>query len=145
MHTTIRLTLVTSLALIALIALGAQAQGPSTPGGRGARLYDPKTVLTLSGKVTAVDRTGPMGLGLHLRLETSSGTMPIHVGPMWFLQTKGIDLAVGDVIEVTGSRITFDGEPAVIAQTVKKADQVLVLRDVQGFPVWAGRGGPRRP
>ncbi|WP_421656575.1 hypothetical protein [Leptothermofonsia sp. ETS-13] len=43
-----------------------------------------------------------------------------------------------DAIEVRGSRITFDGQPILIAAEVKKGDQVLTWRDDAGIPVWAG-------
>jgi hypothetical protein len=40
-----------------------------------------------------------------------------------------------------GSRITYEGKPAIIAAEVKKGDEVLRLRDEKGIPVWAGRRG----
>jgi hypothetical protein len=47
-------------------------------------------------------------------------------------------------VEVTGSRITYEGQPAIIAGEVKKGGQVLKLRDAAGVPAWAGAGmGPR--
>ncbi len=39
-----------------------------------------------------------------------------------------------------GSKITFDGAPAIIAAEIKMVDTVLKLRDDNGFPVWAGTG-----
>jgi hypothetical protein len=49
-----------------------------------------------------------------------------------------VQIAAKDKIEVKGSRITFDGKPAIIAAEVKKGDDVLVLRDASGLPVWSG-------
>lgn len=144
MRKTIRFALLT---IVAFTTLSALAQGPGSRGGGrgspGARLYDPTTVTTVSGQVTSIDPTGPAGLGLHLALETAHGKLLVHLGPSWFLQAQSLQIAVGDTLEITGSRVTFEQAPAVIAQTVKKADQVLVLRDVQGTPMWAGRGGGR--
>ena len=148
MRTTIKL----ALAGITVLALGAQAQaqgayGPGgCSGGRGARaagvrLFDPKTLATVSGEVVAVTPTGPAGLGIHLELKTTDGTMAVHLGPSWFLKEQGLEVATGDQLEISGSRVVFEGKPAVIAQTVKKANQAIALRDAAGFPVWAGRGG----
>jgi hypothetical protein len=39
---------------------------------------------------------------------------------------------------VRGSRVTFDGKPAIIAATVRKGDEELALRDAAGRPVWSG-------
>ena len=44
----------------------------------------------------------------------------------------------GDLVVVKGSRVTFAGNPAIIAAEVKKGDAVLKLRDENGFPAWAG-------
>jgi hypothetical protein len=42
------------------------------------------------------------------------------------------------VIEVRGSRVTFEGKPALIAAEVMKGDGTLRLRDQDGYPAWAG-------
>ena len=39
-----------------------------------------------------------------------------------------------------GSRLTFAGQPAVIAQEVTRGDEVLSLRNASGFPLWAAAG-----
>jgi hypothetical protein len=41
-------------------------------------------------------------------------------------------------VEVKGSRVTFAGNPAIIAAEVKKGDALLKLRDENGIPAWAG-------
>jgi hypothetical protein len=43
-----------------------------------------------------------------------------------------------DTVEVKGSRVTVQGQPALIAAEVKKGDEVLKLRDEAGIPMWAG-------
>jgi len=84
--------------------------------------------------------SGRRGGGIHLDLETAEGTLRVHLGPSWFLEKEGLRLAAGDQVEITGSKVTVRGQPAVIAQVVKKGDTAVALRDVQGIPVWAGRG-----
>ena len=37
-----------------------------------------------------------------------------------------------------GSRVELDKKPALIAVKVTRGDDVLVLRDPDGFPRWAG-------
>jgi hypothetical protein len=130
-----------------VLSFGALAQGGAGgagPGAQGARLFDPTTVATFKGEVAAVAQMGPAGMGLHLQLKTADGTMAVHLGPAWYLQAKGVAVAVGDAVEIVGSRITFDGQPALIAQSIVKGSQTLALRDAQGFPMWAGRGGRAR-
>ena len=46
-------------------------------------------------------------------------------------------------MEVTGSKVTLNNQPALIAREVKVNGTTLKLRDDQGLPVWRGMGqGP---
>lgn len=44
-------------------------------------------------------------------------------------------------MEATGSRITHEDKPALLATEVKQAGQTLKLRDAEGKPVWRGTMG----
>lgn len=115
-------------------------------GGWGAdspyeRCYDPTNVDTFSGEVTRVDTVIPMpgmaeGIFLLLTLETIS--IPVHLGPGWYIERLDRQIEVGDWIDVKGSKAFAAGVSAVIAAEVRKGDSVLVLRDAAGVPVWTG-------
>ena len=86
-----------------------------------------------------------MSYGVHFTLKTEKETIPVHLGPSWYMEEQAVSFAPGDKVEVTGSRITYQGQPTIIAAEVKKGGQVLKLRDAAGVPVWAGAGpGGRR-
>ncbi len=138
---------------LVLAATAARAQpgmGPGGGQGRGwgagnaySRMYNPKTVETLSGEVVSVEKFTPgrqMSYGVHFTLKTAKETIPVHLGPSWYLDKQSMTFAQGDKVEVTGSRITYEGKPAIIAAEVKKGGQILKLRDAAGIPAWAGRG-----
>ncbi len=111
------------------------------PGSQYNRMYDPKTVETISGEVTQVDRITPakgMSGGLHMLVKTDKGTISVQLGPIWYLENQDVKIEPNDKVEVKGSRITFGGKPAIIAAEVKKGDEVLKLRDDNGFPAWSG-------
>jgi hypothetical protein len=137
--------------LVLAAALWAQpGRGPGGGQGRGwgagdpySRMYNPKTVETLSGEVVSVDRFTPgrrMSYGVHFTLKTEKETIPVHLGPSWYMEKQAVTIAPGDKVEVSGSRITYQGQPTIIAGEVKKGDQVLKLRDAAGVPLWAGQG-----
>jgi hypothetical protein len=143
------------LSLIFATAAWAQpGMGPGGGQGRGwgagdpySRMYDPKTVETLSGEVVQLDKFTPgrkMSYGVHFTLKTEKETVPVHLGPSWYLEKQAVTIAPGDKVEVTGSRITYQGKPAIIAAEVKKGGQVLKLRDATGVPAWAGAGPGQR-
>jgi hypothetical protein len=144
---------VLALFVVLLASNGSLAQGGMGRGPRsGGRMYDPKTVETLSGEVVSVEHIQGKGRGLgrggrgtgygvHLILKTDKEEIPVHLGPGWYLNKQALKIAAKDRIEVRGSRITFEGKPAIIAAEVKKGEKSLRLRDDTGAPEW--RGGKR--
>ncbi|AJY71375.1 DNA-binding protein [Geobacter sulfurreducens] len=141
-------TLVALLLMVAsaTTAFAAPWKGWRGSGGWGAqgayqRLYNPATVETMSGEVVAVERVTPlkgMGAGIHLQLRTDKETIPVHLGPAWYIERLDTRIEKGDTIEVKGSRVTIAGKPVIIAEEVKKGDALLKLRDESGIPAWAG-------
>ncbi len=123
------------------LAAGAQkgVRGQGTPQNR---IYDPANVETVSGSVESVGTVVPKKgtyATVTLTLKTEKETITVHLGPQWYVAQLDTKITKGDVIEVKGSRVTFDGKPAIIAAEVKKGDNVLVLRDDAGIPVWSKR------
>ena len=142
------LTAMISIIVLLFVAESFAQRGMRGKGsggwGMGAaygKMYDPKTVATISGEVISVDKIIPvkgMSYGVHLTVKTDKETISVHVGPGWFMENQDIKIEPKDNVEVTGSRITFEGKAAIIAAEVKKGDEVLKLRDENGFPVWSG-------
>jgi len=109
------------------------------PGTQYSRMYDTKTVETITGEVTSVNRITPfkgMAGGVYMNVKTDKETISVQLGPSYYLENQDVKIAAKDKVEVKGSRISFDGKPAIIAAEVKKGDEVLKLRDDAGFPLW---------
>lgn len=139
--------------LVAVFLAGAAVAfaQPFGPGGcRGGRgtgagmMYDASKKITVAGEVTAVEQIASRGRmrqghGVVLSLKTADGTMPVHLGPQWYLdQQKGMKIAAGDTVEIKGAKAFRRGEEVFIAAEVKKGSEVLKLRDESGYPLWAG-------
>jgi hypothetical protein len=119
--------------------------GPGPGRWQGGRMYDPSTVTTVSGTVEQVEKIARKNHhGVHLTLATSAGPLSVHLGPDFYLEKQAVKIGQGDRIDVTGSKVTLQGKPALIAQSVKKGDAVLTLRDAAGVPAWAGQGKPSK-
>jgi hypothetical protein len=124
---------------------GMKGQGRNNSWNTGAqynRLYDKKTVETFLGEVTALDTLPPqkgMRGGIHVVLKNDKETISVHLGPSWFLEKQKVKVTISDKIAVTGSRITYQDKPAIIAAEVKKGEELLKLRDENGMPLWSGR------
>ena len=111
------------------------------PGSAYVRMYDSKTVETISGEVVSVDTITPMkgmAYGVHLLLKADKGPISVHLGPGWYLENQDVNLEPNDRVQVRGSRITLDGKPVIIAAEVTRGDEILKLRDEAGFPLWSG-------
>lgn len=120
---------------------GYRGSGGWGMGSQYQRMFNPATVETVSGTVDAVNKITPMkGMhsGIHLALKTDKGIVDVHLGPEWYIERLDTKIEKGDAVEVKGSRVTISGKEAIIAAEVKKGDSVLVLRDSNGIPAWAG-------
>jgi len=129
------------------LATAVWAQPGTGPGGGGPRvhygtMWEPKTVETLSGEVVAVDKyvpgRGGTSYGVRLSLKTEKETILVVLGPVWYVEQQHFAVAAKNQVEVKGSRLSIQGQPTIIAQEVKKGDQVLKLRDDKGAPLWTG-------
>lgn len=120
------------------------------PGSQYCLMYKPDTAETLSGEVLSVEKVSPrngMFYGVHLMVKTGEKTVSVHLGPGWYMEDQGILFEPKDKVEISGSKVTFDGEEAIIATEVKKGDKTLKLRDKNGIPYWSGwrKGSDVRP
>lgn len=124
--------------LLGTLGIGTQAQMGSGPGKHISN-YDPKTEVTMSGTVDRVtQQTGRRGwAGTHLFLKTDKGAIEVHVGPTDYITSQQFSFAAGDVLEVTGSKVTMQGKDALLAREIKKEGKTLVLRNAQGIPKWS--------
>jgi len=110
-------------------------------GTQYSKMYNPKAVETITGEVVSVDKITPMkgmSRGMHIILKTAKETISVHLGPDWYLENQDIKIEPRDKVEVKGSRLSFQGNPAIIAAEIKKGNEILKLRDEKGFPVWSG-------
>jgi hypothetical protein len=133
---------------VLLVTDGFAQRGVRWVGGRGwragspyNRMYDLRTVETISGEVVSVDTMTfmrGMNYGVHLMVKTEKESVPVHLGPGWYILNQEMTIEPNDRVEIKGSRITFQGKPAIIAAEVKKGEEVLKLREEIGFPVWSG-------
>jgi len=142
------------ITVISIITLGLTAEsfaqrgavkwrgsGSWGPGTSYNRMYDPAKVEAVSGVVEAITQVVPikgMDPGVAVTMKTNKETIAVHLGPEWYIGRLDTKIVKGDTIEVKGARTTFFGKPAIIAGEVKKGDNVLVLRDTSGIPVWSG-------
>jgi len=126
---------------------GAYYGYPMHPGARREgpykKIFDSKTIRTISGQVIKVDQVPEPGFGMEMRLTVfidKKEILPVYLGPAFYIvgseQAKPFKL--GHKVTVTGSQVTVGGELFMIATTVKRGNEILRLRDKEGNPEWIG-------
>lgn len=140
------LTFVLGLSIVAAHAL--MVRGGVTWIGEGgwgsdsaySKMYNSKTVETITGEVVNVQRFVPfkgMSQGVYIDVKTDQEAVTVHLGPAWFLKRQADLIQEEDMVEVKGSTITFREKQIIVAAEVKKGNATLTLRDTAGFPVWS--------
>jgi len=142
-------TPVVLLAVLGLMfAFAAYAAGDATceKGAKHWRhraMYDTKTVETITGDVIKAEKIafpGRKSEGVRLLLKTDKEEIPIALGPSRYLDAQNVKIGEKDRIEVTGSRVTGKrGKTFILAAQIKKGDAMLILRNEDGKPLWAGK------
>lgn len=105
--------------------------------------YDTATKVDIM--VVVVDvKDVPVGRplnGLHLIVrpemsKSNSETTDVYLAPDDYLKDFGCHYAKGDRIQVQGSKVRFNGGPAVLAREVRLEETTVYLRDDNGVPYW---------
>jgi sporulation protein YlmC with PRC-barrel domain len=107
------------------------------------KIFDAKTIKTISGQAIKVDQVAEPGFGLEMRLTVfidEKEILPVYLGPAFYIvgTEQANNFKLGDKVTVTGSQVTIRGESFMIATTVKRGNEVLRLRDKDGNPEWIG-------
>ncbi len=106
------------------------------------RAYNPGTIETIAGEVVQVNylkaAAGENWGWLDLTVKTARETLSVQMGPANYFNFIGFQVKDRDRIEVKGSRIVFQGKPAILASEFKRGNEILRLRDGSGYPKWIG-------
>jgi DNA/RNA endonuclease YhcR with UshA esterase domain len=133
-------TVKSSLIVVLVIAVAA-VLAPAWAGQNSAvPKYNTTTEVTVKGVVDEVrDRQCPVsgGMGSHVILKLADGkTIEVHLATTKFVKSYDLTFAKGDELEVTGSKVTFEGVETIFAREVKRGNDTFVFRDKEGNPVW---------
>lgn len=135
------LTLIFAIGSFAQTGMNNKRSGGWGMGNQYDRMYDTKTVETIVGEVISVDKITPikgMSNGVHLKVKTNKETISVHLGPEWYIEKQDIEIISKNNVEIKGSRVTYEGKPAIIAAEIIKGNEMLLLRSENGSPVWNG-------
>jgi hypothetical protein len=122
-----------------VFVLGVEAQGQQiqlSAGHHTGAAYDVARECVIHGKIvqySASSTTPP--LGVHISLQTSSGTIDVHAGNAKVIQASNISLQPGDSVSITGETVQFGNSSVFVARVIQKGLQFVAVRSKNGVPL----------
>ena len=99
--------------------------------------YDVTTEIKVKGTISEVKHVEVKGTpAIHLMVKSGEQLLEIFLCPNAFLEEMQMGFAVGDQVEVTGSKVKANDAEVMLAREVTKGSDTLILRDKKGAPVW---------
>ena len=127
-------------AVILVFAFAAASIAPALAQKAAVPKYDVSTEAKFKGVIDEVrDRECPIsgGMGSHFMLKLADGkVLEVHLATTKFVKNYELVFAKGEEVEVTGSKVLFEGADAILAREVKRGNDDFVFRDPQGKPIW---------
>jgi hypothetical protein len=135
MKSTIRITSLMLLLVCALaICLSALAQQSTQSAVRLPATYDVSREGSLVGTVVRFDAASATPpIGAHLRLQTASGQVDVHLGNAKLLQASHLELNSGDSVRIVGENLSLGDTAFFAARIVQKGTQAVAVRNSKGF------------
>jgi len=105
------------------------------------RRFDASSILTLSSctikKIGSFTPEPGSTSGLKLKVAAPDGRLHIiHAGPQTHYLQQDIRFKTGEQITVTGSKVKLDEKTVILATEIRRGDEIFLLRDAQGKPLW---------
>ena len=127
------------LLLLTFLAATALMPQDKNPPGQHGYAYDQTRQQTFMGIVIETkDYSCPVNgtVGSHITIKTDVANMEVHLAPASFMKRYEIMIRDGDRVSVVGSKIIFEGKPALIARSVTVGRDTFNFRDAKGTPLW---------
>jgi hypothetical protein len=134
-----RLYLGSLLSAVALFfAPFSGAQQKTTTVSQTSTKYDATRESLVQGTVvsyTAASTTPP--IGPHVKIQTSSAVLDVHLGNASLIKQNDMILAPGDSLSIVGENVSFGSGSVFMARVLKKGSQTVTLRNLNGIPIAA--------
>ena len=93
------------------------------------------TISIMHGVVAQVERSD--STNVHLKVRVGQETVKVHLGPAKYVDAR-IQLSKNDKVQFTGSHMTIEGQPFVLATLITTKDTTVHLREMDGKPLFHG-------
>jgi DNA/RNA endonuclease YhcR with UshA esterase domain len=126
--------------LFLIVMAAATFASAQKPANDSVPKYDKSTEAVFKGTVEEVkDRECPVsgGMGAHLTMKLAEGgSLEVHLALTKFVTQYELVFHKGDVVEVTGVKVKFQGVDTIFARKIKRGEDEFLFRDNDGKPLW---------
>ncbi len=128
------------LAILAVLVAAVPVMAAQKPANQALPKYDKGAEAVFKGAVEEVkDRECPVsgGMGSHLILKLADGSsIEVHLALTKFVTQYELVFKKGDVLEVTGVKVKFEGVDTIFARKIMRGSDEFLFRDNDGKPLW---------
>jgi hypothetical protein len=103
--------------------------------------YDKAATTTFEAQVVSIDKETCKGCNMtyvDLVVTMKDDKVTVRLGPAWYIDQQDDLLKKDDVIEIFASKVKEGDSDFFVAGKIVKGDDVLMLRDKDGLPMWRG-------
>ena len=119
-------------ATILLTAAGAQQRGAIVSSRPTA--YDVTRESLLQGIVVSfTEESSRPPLGAHVKVQTASGTVDVHLGPASYLRSNHFSLSAGESVQFVGVSVPAREGNVFLARTAQQGTQAIAVRSHKGL------------
>jgi hypothetical protein len=114
------------------------AQQKASPVLQANFAYDVTREAVVQGTVlsyTAASTVAP--IGPHAQIQTASGVVDVQLGSAQVMKQNDIFLEPGDSVKIVGESMNFERGPVFLARILRKGNQIVTLRNINGIPIMA--------
>jgi hypothetical protein len=128
------------LLMFALLVAGTPLLAQQSQSNAAVPKYDRAAETVFKGTVDEVrDRQCSLshGVGSHVMLKLGDGkSVEVHLAPAKFVKAYELTFNKGDQLEVTGTKVNFEGVETIFAREIKRGGDTFAFRDKEGKPIW---------
>ena len=129
--TRLRSSLLSFLMVMPGVFAGAKDPAVTAPA------YDTKTETQFEAIVGEARQVSSGALiGTFLTVKYKGESLDVYLGPDEFVKLFEVQFKAGHEVQVTGSKVKFEGKDLILAREVEIGKVTLRLRDGQGSPNW---------
>jgi hypothetical protein len=116
------------------LSIAASAQQRSSLVSPRPTAYDTTRETLVQGTVLSYTEDSPLlPIGAHVAVQTSTGTVDVHLGSASYLRANHFSLAPGDSVSFVGASIPANKGTVFMARIAQKGSQSIAIRSARGF------------